>query len=199
MRLYKWVRIQTKEGFLHSIITLKSTHLQWHFNGCRDYCSDMTHQPLIVSPPSASLLSPCCPAPQTPPQPCLHNSYFPQRQSLSLVCVHTHTHNNTHTNRHTQVQAMFPELIGVTLAWQEAQCHYANDQSITGQRVNTLSVIFDAHICTLLMAVMPACYLGRRIISAFLGGQTAIYLAGVNCVIVGLPRIRATGWANRDI
>ena len=108
------------------------------------------------------------------------------------VSIHTHTHTHTHARTHA-------ELIGVTLAWQEAQCHYANDQSITGQRVNTLSVIFDAHICALLMATMRACYLHRRIISASLGWHTAIYLAEVNCVIVGLPRIRATGCANRDI
>ena len=108
------------------------------------------------------------------------------------LCPYIHTHTHTHARTHA-------ELIGVTLAWQEAQCHYANDQSITGQRVNTLSVIFDAHICALLMATMRACYLHRRIISASLGWHTAIYLAEVNCVIVGLPRIRATGCANRDI
>ena len=41
--------------------------------------------------------------------------------------------------------SLFPELIGVTLAWQETQRHYGDTSSITGQRINTLSVIFNSH------------------------------------------------------
>lgn len=94
---------------------------------------------------------------------------------------------------HTQPDcSMFPELIGVTLAWQETQCYYGNAQSITGQRINTPSVIFDSHICVGLMVAMHGCYLLRGILSAPPRG-TLQYAWGqlCNCWIVGLPWMRA--------
>lgn len=67
----------------------------------------------------------------------------------------------------------FPELIGVTLAWQETQSYYGNAQSITGQGINTLSVISDYHICVGLMVAMHGCYLLDGVLSASPGGTQA--------------------------
>lgn len=89
----------------------------------------------------------------SPPAP--HLSFLPN--SFPWLCLAAHTEPDC---------TPFPELIGVTLAWQETQCHYGNAQSITGQRVNTLSFIFDYHICISLMVAMHGCYLLRGILSA---------------------------------
>lgn len=103
--------------------------------------------------------------------------------SFPWLCLAVHTEPDC---------TMFPELIGVISAWQETQRYYGNARSITGQRINTLSVIFDFHFCVGLMVAMHGCYLLRGILSASPGG-TLQYAWGQlrNCWIVGLPWMRA--------
>lgn len=129
-----------------------------------------------------------CPlvVPLSAPHHCLHlspSSLSFRPNSFPWLCLAAHTEPDC---------SMFPELIGVTLAWQETQCHYGNAQSITGQRINTLSVIFYSHICVGLMVAMPGCYLLRGISSASPGG-TLQYGRGqsCHCWMVGLPWMRA--------
>lgn len=77
------------------------------------------------------------------PLHCLHLRPSAPSSLLSIQFISLAMSADTHTEPHCST---FPELIGVTLAWQETQCHYGNAQSITGQETNTLSVIFDYHI-----------------------------------------------------
>lgn len=124
---------------------------------------------------------------------CLHLTivYIPPSSPSSLLssqfipwlCLVAHTEPDCST---------FPELIGVTLACQETQCHYGNAQSITGQRINTLSVIFGFHICVGLMVAMHCCYLLRVILSPSPEGTQQYARSQLcHCWIVGLPWIRA--------
>lgn len=91
-----------------------------------------------------------------------HFSFFPPVHFLGCLAAHAEPDCST-----------FPELIGVTLAWQETQSYYGNAQSITGQGINTLSVISDYHICVGLMVAMHGCYLLDGVLSASPGGTQA--------------------------
>lgn len=119
--------------------------------------------------------------PLSAPHHCLHLSFLPN--SFSWLCLVVHTEPDCST---------FPELIGVTLAWQETQCHYGNLESITRQRINTLSVIFDSHICVGLMVAMHGCYLLRGILSSSPAGTRQCAQGHLcYCWIVRLPWLRA--------
>lgn len=137
----------------------------------------MTHLP-FCSP----LLSPLCPTIVYISPPLVSHLSL-SSQFIPWMCLVAHTEPD---------YSKFPELIGVTLACQETQCHYGNAQSITGQWINTPSVISDFHICIGLMVSTRGCYLLGVILSASAKG-TQQYGRGqlCHCWIVGLPWIRA--------